>query len=164
MIVPERIMRGGKACPAFQIDDDLAPIILRLKWHTDKDGYVRAVKTIGGKTKHFALHRLVFRLKHGYWPKQEIDHINRDKLDNRAANLREVNNQENTDNGGGRPRLEASNHLPKFVYFEPKSRKYRPYVVRIRINSKFTYLGSFATPEEASIAIDQFKERSGLCQ
>ena len=35
-------------------------------------------------------HRVIWAIVHGRWPEDEIDHINGDKLDNRAENLRSV--------------------------------------------------------------------------
>lgn len=43
-------------------------------------------------------HRVIFAMHHGRWPQGEIDHINRDRRDNRIANLREVDHGENCHN------------------------------------------------------------------
>lgn len=42
-----------------------------------------------------AAHRAAFAYVYGYWPKQQIDHINRNKGDNRIENLRDVSASEN---------------------------------------------------------------------
>lgn len=39
--------------------------------------------------------RLAWLYVYGYWPTQEIDHINRKKWDNRIVNLRDVSHSEN---------------------------------------------------------------------
>lgn len=66
-------------------------------------GYVN--KTTGyvlidvcGKT--YAAHRLAWLYVHGEWPKQSIDHINRDRADNRLGNLRDVSTSQNMRNVG----------------------------------------------------------------
>lgn len=43
-------------------------------------------------------HRLAWLYVHGKWPKSNIDHINRNKVDNRIANLREATTSENGQN------------------------------------------------------------------
>lgn len=43
-------------------------------------------------------HRVALALHLGEWPKGEVDHINRDKTDNRLGNLRVVTHQENAMN------------------------------------------------------------------
>ena len=53
----------------------------------DKDGYL----IIKVKSKQFKAHRIVWLLNYGHFPKSELDHINRNKLDNRIENLRESN-------------------------------------------------------------------------
>ena len=50
----------------------------------DKDGYLK-VKV---KKKSFFVHRIVWLLNNGHFPNGEIDHINRNRTDNRIENLR----------------------------------------------------------------------------
>jgi len=47
-------------------------------------------------------HRLVWMYVYGYFPPDQIDHINHDKGDNRVLNLRAVTNGENHRNMGMR--------------------------------------------------------------
>lgn len=64
------------------------------KGHLDKDGYlILKVKQIAIKA-----HRLAWFLYYGYFPTKEIDHINRNRTDNRKCNLRQVNRSENIRN------------------------------------------------------------------
>ena len=51
---------------------------------------------IGGK--NLRLHRVAWFLHYGAWPKHNIDHINRERSDNRIANLRDVCQKENQRN------------------------------------------------------------------
>lgn len=57
----------------------------------DTKGYLRVM--ISGK--RYKLHRLAWYFVHGCWPKDQIDHINGNKADNRITNLRDVSNQTN---------------------------------------------------------------------
>lgn len=52
--------------------------------------------TIDGKT--YGAHRLAWFYVHGEWPKQDIDHINGDRKDNRITNLRDVSKRVNQEN------------------------------------------------------------------
>jgi len=61
----------------------------------DKDGYI--LIAIDGK-KHKA-HRLIYIMHHGVEP-DTIDHIDRDRANNRIENLRSVSLQENAQNRG----------------------------------------------------------------
>ena len=60
----------------------------------DKDGY----KIIKIKGKQYKAHRLVYAYFNGEFPKEEIDHINRNRSDNRIENLREVDRLANVKN------------------------------------------------------------------
>lgn len=53
---------------------------------------------IGVDHKTYLSHRLVFLYMEGYFPENDIDHINRIKDDNRWCNLREVSHQCNMRN------------------------------------------------------------------
>lgn len=50
----------------------------------------------------YKAHRLAWLYVHGVWPKRNIDHINRNRGDNRIANLRDVDQSINTFNSGVR--------------------------------------------------------------
>lgn len=60
----------------------------------DRDGYLR----IKIKGKIYLSHRLIFAMFNGKLPKEEIDHINRIRTDNRIENLREVDRLTNVKN------------------------------------------------------------------
>lgn len=90
-------------------------------------------------------HHLIWLYHNGYLPKDQIDHINRMKDDNRIENLRECNNSEN-----------HQNRMPvKYgVYFHKKSGKYH---VRIRKNGKCVFSQYHDTKESAEDAYKKFK-------
>ncbi len=46
----------------------------------------------------YRLHRIIWLWYHGYFPENDIDHINRNKTDNRIENLREVSRSCNANN------------------------------------------------------------------
>lgn len=60
----------------------------------DKDGYL----IIKIKGKQIKAHRLAWFLYYGNFPNNELDHINRNRTDNRITNLREVSRKENLEN------------------------------------------------------------------
>jgi hypothetical protein len=57
-------------------------------------GYVQ----IRVRGKKQLAHRLAWLYVHGVWPAELLDHINRDKTDNRIANLRECDQTHNMQN------------------------------------------------------------------
>ena len=61
----------------------------------DKKGYLYVNCKIDKRSIHVALHHAVWAVCKGRWPKQQIDHINGNKQDNRIENLREVSDGEN---------------------------------------------------------------------
>jgi hypothetical protein len=98
----------------------------------------------------FSVHRLVAT---AFIPNPEglphIDHINRQKLDNRAENLRWAKPHLNGQNNG-LSRRNTSGY--KGVYFNKGAQKWMAY---IRHEGKLKYLGLFDDPEEASAHRDQ---------
>jgi hypothetical protein len=74
----------------------------RLAGNWNNRGYL----VIGLENKKYVASRLIWLYIHGQWPVNEIDHINRDKRDNRLVNLRDVTHAQNSfnrENWGGRP-------------------------------------------------------------
>ena len=148
MIVPERVSRQGTVVPAFQIDEEFAEEVLKHTWFmSGSSGYPTA--RIAGRPD--MLHRFVWRLKHGSVP-TELDHINRDPLDNRLANLRPATPSLNKLNR--RRRTPTRRGLPQGVG-RSAGRRARPYRSQIYCNGKPRHLGTFATPEEASAAYER---------
>jgi hypothetical protein len=84
---------------SFKIDKNDYPLIMDYKWFLNNQGYPY---TFGKGSVNFGkrgktLHKFLFRKQHiekGY----VIDHINRDKLDNRRNNLRIITQKENSYN------------------------------------------------------------------
>lgn len=103
------------------------------------DGYL-SVKI---KYKDYKVHRLIWLWVHNCWPKEQIDHINGDRTDNRICNLREVTNQQNQMN-----QQIASNNNSGFcgVYRDKRDGKW---YAQIRINRKNIRLGSFDHIDDA---------------
>lgn len=46
----------------------------------------------------YKVHRIVYAMTRGEWPTLDVDHINRDRSDNRPSNLRDVNRSTNLKN------------------------------------------------------------------
>ena len=97
--------------------------------------------------KKYRVHRIIYMMFYGHIPRNmQIDHINRDRTDNRIENLREVTHSENQWNVGNR----------KGYYFVKESSKYR---VLIRVNGKRLLIGDFHTEEEAAEAYKEAKKK-----
>jgi len=149
MEIPARMTTRGRMCPAFQIDECFAEEVQKRKWSYTTKGYFQGWLD----RKVVRLHRFIWKLHTGEWPKQQIDHINRDPLDNRIANLRDVSQSENMKNQTplcklGKKRSKKSG-LPTGVGFDSRRRS-RPYQAKIQVGVRNKHLGLFATPEEAS--------------
>ena len=118
----------------------------QFKWHLHsvRDSYYYAVRYIcqKGKTQAVLMHREILNPP----DYMQIDHRNRDGLDNRKTNLRVCTHAENMQN-----RSLAKNNKSGFkgVYLEKHAKKWR---ARIGVNKKEISLGSFDTPTEASMA------------
>lgn len=91
-------------------------------------------------------HRLVWFYVTGTWPKDQIDHANHDRRDNRFANLREVNNMANHLN---RPMQSSNTSGFVGVSFCPRTKCFEAYIT---VNKKRIGLGMHKTVEAAASA------------
>jgi len=103
----------------------------------DSNGYLQ----VRANGKIYQAHRLIWKMVYGYWPNQ-IDHKNREQLDNRLDNLRECNNRNNCINRS------STTNTPGVR----KTRNGKKYRARIKINYKEVDLGTFDTEQEAIMA------------
>lgn len=121
------------------IDTQFLPIVLDFQWYYGKDGYAINYKMI-----NVPLHRFVFRLHLGERqpPGFYIDHINRDRLDNRIANLRLATPQENSFN----KTVKDNGELPRGV----KKNKNGKYSVSLSKDGNKFKVKDIDNPEEAA--------------
>jgi hypothetical protein len=92
-------------------------------------------------------HRVAWTLYWGMEPVNFIDHVNGDKADNRIANLRLAEHHENLWNA---PTYSSNKSGHKGIYWRPGMEKWG---ASISINGTRKYLGSFASLDEARMAI-----------
>ena len=129
-------------------DYDNGNLIWRVDKYRSRKGTIAGSKDNKGymqiklNQKVYRLHRIIW-LWHGRELPEQLDHIDRNKLNNRIENLRASTpsmNQWNTcksDNG---------------VSFHKASNKWR---ARIKINNKEIYLGIFNNQEEAKLVREE---------
>lgn len=109
--------------------------------------------TISGK--RYRAHRLAWFYIHGYWPLNEIDHINGNRSDNRLCNLREATRAENSQNLRRARSRNFSTGVLGVSFCKPVG-KFR---ARLEIDGKEKCFGYFKTIDEASAAYEAGKRK-----
>jgi hypothetical protein len=85
----------------------------------------------------FLSHRLAWLIDTGEWPKDQIDHIDGDRSNNRRLNLRQATDSDNRKN----QKIRSNNSSTVMgVSWRPK---YGAWRARINVNKKDVHLGSF---------------------
>ena len=145
------MLNKPRLCELFDYDPLVGDLVRRVSKANQLAGSIAGSVNAKGHInvqvdgKLYAAHRIAFLIVHGWLPK-EIDHINRDKTDNRIANLRPATSSQNKGNIG----LLASNQSGyRGVSLNRRSQKWH---AQIKINGKQTYLGRFDLPEDAAVA------------
>lgn len=104
-------------------------------------GYLRV--SLGGK--RYSCHRIIWVMLHGYEP-NEIDHINGDRTDNRAVNLREVSRRENMKNCAVRSNSGTGVTGVSYV------KRDRKYIAYIGAGNKTKVIGRYLCLTAAAVA------------
>lgn len=103
-------------------------------------------------SKRYLAHRLAWLYMHGAWPKNQIDHINQVRTDNRFANLRDVTPSQNLHNVS----WTCTNRSGvRGVSWDKRQQKWR---ATIAIGRKQRDLGRFDNKHEAGAAYLAAKE------
>lgn len=107
-----------------------------------KDGYIN-IRIEGGQ---YLAHKLVWLYFKGYLPKM-IDHIDRDRANNRIDNLREATVSDNMHNSGA--------HSDSQIPYKGVNKHFNMFRAKIRVNGVQKHLGLFTTAYEAAKAYDE---------
>ena len=118
----------------FDLDDE--ELVKNTYWGIDVAGYIHG--KVNGKLARY--HRHLFN-----FPKETIDHINRDKLDNRKNNLRLCSQKENSRN------LSLAKNNTSGVTGVTKT-KHGTWKARITVDRKEIHLGNYKSLDKAAKA------------
>ena len=102
--------------------------------------------------KNYKVHRLIYLWHHGYMPEQ-VDHINKDSLDNRIENLRAASSSQNMMN---RSLFSNSTSKVKGVSWHKRAKKWFAYV---DVNKKRTNIGYFSDLELAELVASEARHK-----
>ena len=148
--------KNGEEVARSKIDREDVVLVSKYKWRLHASGY--AYSDGGHKSSEkIMMHRLVLGLnaRAGTVRTREVDHINRDKLDNQKSNLRVVPlwvNQMNRDGQEGKPRIG--------VMYKPQCAR-RPWVAKqsIRKHTRHAYFSTYEEAVAQRIAWEEQRER-----
>lgn len=143
LIQKKEIKLGGQGGVAI-IDANDYELLSGYNWSKNKKGYV--IGTIDGK--QMRMHVFLMTPPKG----KIVDHINRNRCDNRRKNLR-ITNKIKGGNGQNRSVRNTKSNPYRGVYYDKKNKKY---YARIYINNKCIYLGRYDTAKEAAEMIDMY--------
>lgn len=114
-------------------------------WRVRSDGYVVSNLKVGGKARTLYLHREVMDSPLNL----EVDHINRNKLDNRRENLRVATRQQNARN-----RRRQSNNRSGFKGVVVPAEGESKFRAVVKVEGRYKCVGYYDTKEEAAAAYD----------
>ena len=126
------------------VDDKWHEILCQWEWHYHNGYAARSIGTRDSK-ENVPMHRYITMAPKEY----HVDHINRNKLDNRSENLRLIVPEKNYWNRG----IQSNNKTGyKGVSYDTNRNKYLAAVCR---NRKTVHLGRFDTAIEAARAYNE---------
>jgi hypothetical protein len=129
-------------------------LIERHNWFIHQGDVTTNLRIGINRRETLRLHKLLMHPDTGF----EVDHINRNKLDNRRSNLRVVTHLHNLHNNAAHPNSQTG---VRGVH--PFRNKYSTkYIAFIHVSGKGMHLGTFATVEEAAVEVRAFKLAYGV--
>lgn len=146
VLIPLRARDGSIRAYAI-VDATDAEWLNQWRW-SFTHGYAARYICVEGKRSEVRMHRSVLNLPLGRVP--EVDHINRDRLDNRKANLRTVTRLANMQN---QPASKSAISPYRNVSWHKGSNGRRDrWCVDLCVEGKRIYIGSFRTEAAANEA------------
>jgi hypothetical protein len=147
----ERGLHVDELKKLFYIDEDWQ-LRRKIRRASTNKGDIAGFTTVYGyrrvsiNKRFYMVHRVIWALFYGSWPKGQIDHINGIKDDNNIENLREVTNIENARN-----KKRSKNNTSKLtgVRWHKKTNKWQ---ASVNVNYQDTYLGVYEDFFEAACA------------
>ena len=112
--------------------------------HTRKDGYTE----IRLGKRPFMAHRVAWFLHHGELPPCQLDHINRDRSDNRICNLRIASENAFHNNQNRRVGKNNTSGAIGVMWYPTKNK----WIARIKVKGRSIYLGLFSNFDDAVLA------------
>lgn len=132
--------RDGSVRAYTVVDSADADWVSQFRWYLDR-GYALRHALADGRSYPLSLQRALLGMARG--DKGEVDHINRDRLDNRRSNLRVLTpagNRQNTSSACG------SSSQYRGVYWDKELGKWR---AALKVGGKRIHLGRFTDEDEA---------------
>lgn len=135
--------RDGTVRAYTLVDDADLPLVWELPWHLGSNGYARCNR--GGL---LLMHRMLMDAPAGL----EVDHVNRDRLDNRRANLRIVTPAQNSHNTPARKGAASP--------FRGVLKDGNRWRARVKMNRRAYELGYYATDIEAALVLEAWRREN----
>jgi hypothetical protein len=126
------------------IDGDDLEFVRGYSWHAMQ---IADTPVFYAKSRYGLLHRLILNVERGI----EVDHANRDTLDNRRQNLRLATRVENGSNRR-KPRKSSSTSVYKGVSWDSNAQKWRAVIT---VRGSYRHLGLFELETDAAQAYDK---------
>lgn len=133
------------------VDPEDYPMVARSKWHLDDSGRAKRNAVVAeGRRFGTRMHREIMGLE-PHDPR-EVDHINRNPLDNRRSNLRICDHAQNHQNLGS---YAGSTSKYRGVSWDAPRGKWK---AQATLNYRNVYIGRYDTEQEAADAAAAWRE------
>lgn len=136
-------LSGGRAFAI--VDDEDADRLQGYAWYLTRSGY--AWRTVGGRRdrRNEGMHRVILNAPKG----STVDHINRNPLDNRKANLRLCTHSQNSWNSGYRSNNTSGYRGVMWIQHHQR------WAARIAAHGRRYHLGEFRDARAAALAYNE---------